>query len=66
MRTWMADSSLLSCESAAALSVLSGAALMTESSASAETLKEVAICTVSMILSALHTAYISDCVLGFR
>ena len=74
MRTWMADSSLLSCESAPALCVLSVAALMTEISVSAETkaalssgeaLKELAICMVSLVLSALHTAYISGCVLAF-
>ena len=37
MRTWMANSSLLGCESAAALSVQSDAALMTDSSGSADT-----------------------------
>ena len=75
MRTWMADLPLLGCESSAALSVLSVAALMTETSVSVETkaalssgeaLKELAICIVSLILSALHTAYIPDCVLAFR
>jgi hypothetical protein len=78
MRTWMADSSLLSCESAAALSVLSAAALMAESLVAAvedaattlifedasvpavswgDALKELPICTVFMILSALQNKF---------